>query len=77
MMLFIDQSYIEKKMYFKRIVFDCGKWRVLIVASAFYNMKYKALLLDAGGTLLQTAKPVEETYAAYGLKYGVAPILNF
>ncbi|TKY69691.1 Haloacid dehalogenase hydrolase domain-containing protein 3 [Spatholobus suberectus] len=32
---------------------------------------YDALLLDAGGTLLQLSKPVEETYAAIGSKYGV------
>ncbi|KAF7809139.1 haloacid dehalogenase-like hydrolase domain-containing protein 3 isoform X2 [Senna tora] len=32
---------------------------------------YDALLLDAGGTLLQLAKPVEETYAAIGSKYGL------
>ncbi|XP_042500854.1 haloacid dehalogenase-like hydrolase domain-containing protein 3 isoform X2 [Macadamia integrifolia] len=32
---------------------------------------YDALLLDAGGTLLQLAKPVEETYAAVGRKYGL------
>lgn len=33
--------------------------------------KYKALLVDAGGTLLELAKPVEETYGAYGAAYGV------
>lgn len=33
---------------------------------------YDALLLDAGGTLLQLAKPVEETYASIGAKYGLA-----
>ncbi|KAF6160013.1 hypothetical protein GIB67_033097 [Kingdonia uniflora] len=33
---------------------------------------YDALLLDAGGTLLQLAKPVEETYAAIGEKYGLS-----
>lgn len=32
---------------------------------------YEALLLDAGGTLLQTVKPIEETYATIGSKYGV------
>ncbi|XP_030449441.1 uncharacterized protein LOC115671901 [Syzygium oleosum] len=32
---------------------------------------YDALLLDAGGTLLQLAKPVEETYASIGAKYGL------
>ncbi|KAJ9187502.1 hypothetical protein P3X46_002951 [Hevea brasiliensis] len=32
---------------------------------------YDALLLDAGGTLLQLAKPVEETYASIGSKYGL------
>ncbi|XP_021890605.1 haloacid dehalogenase-like hydrolase domain-containing protein 3 [Carica papaya] len=32
---------------------------------------YDALLLDAGGTLLQLAKPVEETYASIGRKYGL------
>ncbi|CAL5413579.1 unnamed protein product [Camellia sinensis] len=31
---------------------------------------YDALLLDAGGTLLQLVKPVEETYASIGRKYG-------
>lgn len=31
---------------------------------------YDGLLLDAGGTLLQLAKPVEETYATIGTKYG-------
>ncbi|CAL0318256.1 unnamed protein product [Lupinus luteus] len=33
--------------------------------------EYDALLLDAGGTLLQLAKPVEDTYAAIGTKYGL------
>ncbi|RWR78356.1 haloacid dehalogenase-like hydrolase domain-containing protein 3 isoform X1 [Cinnamomum micranthum f. kanehirae] len=32
---------------------------------------YDALLLDAGGTLLQLATPVEETYASIGIKYGL------
>lgn len=32
---------------------------------------YDGLLLDAGGTLLQLAKPVEETYASIGAKYGL------
>lgn len=32
--------------------------------------KYDALLLDAGGTLLQLASPVEDTYASIGRKYG-------
>ncbi|KAJ0721064.1 hypothetical protein HanOQP8_Chr08g0271011 [Helianthus annuus] len=31
---------------------------------------YDGLLLDAGGTLLQLAKPVEDTYASIGLNYG-------
>ncbi|KAF9591038.1 hypothetical protein IFM89_001248 [Coptis chinensis] len=35
------------------------------------SRSYDALLLDAGGTLLQLAKPVEETYAAIGTKYGL------
>ncbi|KAI8020704.1 Haloacid dehalogenase-like hydrolase domain-containing protein 3 [Camellia lanceoleosa] len=33
---------------------------------------YDVLLLDAGGTLLQLAKPVEETYASIGRKYGLS-----
>ncbi|KAJ6431537.1 hypothetical protein OIU84_018924 [Salix udensis] len=33
---------------------------------------YDALLLDAGGTLLQLKRPVEETYASIGRKYGLA-----
>ncbi|CAD5168671.1 unnamed protein product [Musa acuminata subsp. malaccensis] len=32
---------------------------------------YDGLLLDAGGTLLQLANPVEETYASIGRKYGL------
>ncbi|XP_047073520.1 haloacid dehalogenase-like hydrolase domain-containing protein 3 [Lolium rigidum] len=32
---------------------------------------YGGLLLDAGGTLLQLARPVAETYAALGRPYGV------
>ncbi|KAL6969585.1 hypothetical protein U1Q18_029297 [Sarracenia purpurea var. burkii] len=32
---------------------------------------YDALLLDAGGTLLQLASPVEDTYATIGRKYGL------
>ncbi|KAK6931219.1 Haloacid dehalogenase-like hydrolase [Dillenia turbinata] len=32
---------------------------------------YEALLLDAGGTLLQLAHPVEHTYASLGTKYGL------
>ncbi|XP_057485637.1 uncharacterized protein LOC130771940 [Actinidia eriantha] len=33
---------------------------------------YDGLLLDAGGTLLQLANPVEETYATIGKKYGLS-----
>ncbi|KAF3324259.1 haloacid dehalogenase-like hydrolase domain-containing protein 3 [Carex littledalei] len=32
---------------------------------------YNGLLLDAGGTLLQLARPVEATYASIGRKYGL------
>ncbi|KAK9063569.1 hypothetical protein SSX86_017439 [Deinandra increscens subsp. villosa] len=32
---------------------------------------YEGLLLDAGGTLLQLAKPVEDAYASIGRKYGL------
>ncbi|KAJ0988324.1 hypothetical protein J5N97_006680 [Dioscorea zingiberensis] len=32
---------------------------------------YDGLLVDAGGTLLQLARPVEETYASIGRKYGL------
>ncbi|MQL78963.1 hypothetical protein Taro_011403 [Colocasia esculenta] len=33
--------------------------------------RYDGLLLDAGGTLLQLARPVEDTYASIGRKYGM------
>ncbi|KAG9451268.1 hypothetical protein H6P81_011233 [Aristolochia fimbriata] len=39
--------------------------------AAHHSRAYDALLVDAGGTLLQLAKPVEETYAAIGRKYGL------
>lgn len=41
------------------------------VSGGSVNKAYDALLLDAGGTLLQLAKPVEETYASIGSKYGL------
>ncbi|CAH9096740.1 unnamed protein product [Cuscuta epithymum] len=34
--------------------------------------QFDGLLLDAAGTLLQLAKPVEETYAAIGKNYGLS-----
>ncbi|KAB2624562.1 haloacid dehalogenase-like hydrolase domain-containing protein 3 [Pyrus ussuriensis x Pyrus communis] len=37
--------------------------------SALSRKVYDALLLDAGGTLLQLAKPVEDVYASIGTKY--------
>ncbi|TQD92297.1 hypothetical protein C1H46_022095 [Malus baccata] len=39
--------------------------------SALSRKVYDALLLDAGGTLLQLAKPVGDVYASIGTKYGV------
>lgn len=41
--------------------------------SALNRKAYDALLLDAGGTLLQLAKPVEEVYASIGTQYGSSP----
>ncbi|KAJ7536705.1 hypothetical protein O6H91_12G078400 [Diphasiastrum complanatum] len=32
---------------------------------------YGALLVDVGGTLLETTSPIAETYATFGVKYGV------
>ncbi|KAL3530219.1 hypothetical protein ACH5RR_009541 [Cinchona calisaya] len=40
-------------------------------AERIVKRAYDALLLDAGGTLLQLAKPVEETYADIGRKFGL------
>lgn len=42
-----------------------------VVRGRWVNKAYDALLLDAGGTLLQLAEPVEHTYASIGQKYGV------
>jgi hypothetical protein len=38
-------------------------------AIKYVKKAYDALLLDAGGTLLQWTKPIEETYASIGRKY--------
>jgi hypothetical protein len=38
-------------------------------AIKYVKKAYDALLLDAGGTLLQWTKPFEETYASIGRKY--------
>ncbi|WVZ94893.1 hypothetical protein U9M48_040725 [Paspalum notatum var. saurae] len=48
--------------------------RRLVAASAGGGGRapaYGGLLLDAGGTLLQVARPVAETYASIGRRYGV------
>ncbi|XP_031475893.1 uncharacterized protein LOC116247738 isoform X2 [Nymphaea colorata] len=42
-----------------------------MMTGACRQRTFDALLLDAGGTLLQTASPVAETYAAIGKKYGI------
>ncbi|KAI3970687.1 hypothetical protein MKX01_024334 [Papaver californicum] len=42
-----------------------------IARGAVGKRAYDALLLDAGGALLQLAKPVEETYADIGRKHGL------
>jgi hypothetical protein len=47
--------------------------RRLVAASAGAGGRapaYGGLLLDAGGTLLQVARPVAETYASIGRRYG-------
>ncbi|KAG0522685.1 hypothetical protein BDA96_07G058800 [Sorghum bicolor] len=51
-----------------------GMARRLVTASAGAGGRapaYGGLLLDAGGTLLQVARPVAETYASIGRRYGV------
>ncbi|XP_039816205.1 uncharacterized protein LOC120678859 isoform X3 [Panicum virgatum] len=51
-----------------------GMARRLVAASAGGGGRapaYGGLLLDAGGTLLQVARPVAETYASIGRRYGV------
>ncbi|XP_065861407.1 uncharacterized protein [Euphorbia lathyris] len=59
-----------------RISKSCVRWSSMAIhpggAKAKYPRKaYDALLLDAGGTLLQLTHPVSETYASIGRKYGV------
>jgi hypothetical protein len=39
------------------------------IATKSVKKAYDALLLDAGGTLLQLTKPIEETYASIRRKY--------
>ncbi|PUZ50292.1 hypothetical protein GQ55_6G047300 [Panicum hallii var. hallii] len=51
-----------------------GMARRLVAASSGGGGRgpaYGGLLLDAGGTLLQVARPVAETYASIGRRYGV------
>ncbi|XP_022951708.1 haloacid dehalogenase-like hydrolase domain-containing protein 3 isoform X1 [Cucurbita moschata] len=49
----------------------CSNMPIQNVYGGSVHRVYDALLLDAGGTLLQLAKPVEETYASIGSKYGL------
>ncbi|XP_066330330.1 uncharacterized protein [Miscanthus floridulus] len=59
----------------RRTAVSCsGMARRLVTASAGAGGRapaYGGLLLDAGGTLLQVARPVAETYASIGRRYGV------
>ncbi|CAI5467139.1 unnamed protein product [Closterium sp. Yama58-4] len=48
-----------------------GQGLILFVASNQSSPLYDAVLVDVGGTLLKTAEPVQDTYAAYAGKYGV------
>lgn len=64
--------------YFGSILFKSLKLYVILYFLLWFlvgrdnlgKKAYDALLLDAGGTLLQLAKPVAETYAEIGQKYG-------
>jgi len=44
---------------------------VIIEGESEMGKPYGALLLDVGGTLLETSQPVPDVYAAFGAKYGV------
>ncbi|CAL5390617.1 unnamed protein product [Camellia sinensis] len=46
-----------------------GVTTVVLRRGRLVKRAYDALLLDAGGTLLQLVKPVEEIYASIGRKY--------
>ena len=76
--MFVICSSISRK-------WDSQLWVVGMVTELFFSLcllilvlgqlrcsgrAYDGLLLDAGGTLLQLSKPVAETYAAIGSKYG-------
>jgi hypothetical protein len=43
---------------------------VIIEGESETGKPYGALLLDVGGTLLETSQPVPDVYAAFGAKYG-------
>jgi hypothetical protein len=43
---------------------------VIIEGESEMGKPYGALLLDVGGTLLETSQPVPDVYAAFGAKYG-------
>lgn len=59
---------------FACIDFNIEHW---ILGNNGVRRNYDGLLLDAGGTLLQLANPVEETYASIGSKYGQIIFENF
>lgn len=55
-----------------RLTWNSNNPKLICVPGNGRTMKkmYDGLLLDAGGTLLQLAKPVENVYASIGRKYG-------
>eukprot|EP00257_Ricinus_communis_P018177 XP_015576818.2 haloacid dehalogenase-like hydrolase domain-containing protein 3 isoform X2 [Ricinus communis] len=52
--------------------FRCSSMSIRSGGTKSLKKAYDALLLDAGGTLLQLPHPVEETYASIGRKYGLS-----
>jgi hypothetical protein len=49
----------------------CHAQRAFNSGESEMGKPYGALLLDVGGTLLETSQPVPDVYAAFGAKYGV------
>lgn len=67
--LIVYLAYVYKWVHYFNRSHSFALFLYNTIATKSVKKAYDALLLDAGGTLLQLTKPIEETYASIGRKY--------
>jgi hypothetical protein len=67
--LIVYLAYVYKWVHYFNRSHSFALFLYNTIATKSVKKAYDALLLDAGGTLLQLTKPIEETYASIRRKY--------